>query len=205
MCDSTSNVVRLSEITAPVYKPFWRTKATYVVCKGSRASGKSKHAALWIISNMMKYPLANTLVVRKVLDTMRDSVCADLIWAIKRLGVDEYWDYPKKKTSPLIITYIPTGQKILFKGLDDAQKTTSISVSTGVLCWMFIEEAFEVDNEKDFNMLDESIRGELPDGYFKRVMLVFNPWSESTWIKPRFFNKEADKCSLPYKVYHLWH
>lgn len=192
MCDSTSNVVRLSEITAPVYKPFWRTKATYVVCKGSRASGKSKHAALWIISNMMKYPLANTLVVRKVLDTMRDSVCADLIWAIKRLGVDEYWDYPRKKTSPLIITYIPTGQKILFKGLDDAQKTTSISVSTGVLCWMFIEEAFEVDNEKDFNMLDESIRGELPDGYFKRVMLVFNPWSESTWIKPRFFDKEAD-------------
>ena len=192
MSENVSNVVRLSEVTAPAYKPYWRTKATYVVNKGSRASGKSKHAALWIISNMMKYPLANTLVVRKVLDTMRDSVCADLIWAIKRLKVEEYWDYPKKKTSPLLITYIPTGQKILFKGLDDAQKTTSVSVSTGVLCWMFIEEAFEVDSEADFDMLDESIRGELPDGYFKRVMLVFNPWSDSTWIKARFFDNPAD-------------
>lgn len=185
-------VVRLSEITAPAYKCFWRTDKTYVVCKGSRGSGKSKHAALWIISNMMKYPLSNTLVVRKVLDTMRDSVCADLIWAIKRLKVQDYWDCPEKKSSPLLITYKPTGQKIIFKGLDNAAKVTSVSVSTGVLCWMFIEEAFEIDDENDFNMLDESIRGELPDGYFKRVMLVFNPWSDSTWIKARFFDDPHD-------------
>ena len=115
---------------------------------------------------MMRYPLANTLVVRKVLDTMRDSVCADLIWAIKRLHVEDYWDYPISKTSPLLMVYKPTGQKIIFKGLDNAAKVTSVSVSTGVLCWMFVEEAFEVDSEDDFNMLDESIRGELPDGYF---------------------------------------
>ena len=185
-------VVQLSEVTAPVYKPFWRSPATYIVCKGSRASGKSKHAALWIISNMMRYPLANTLVVRKVGDTMRDSVCADLIWAIKRLKVEEYWDYPQKKSSALIIIYKPTGQKILFKGLDDSQKTTSVSVSTGVLCWMWLEEAFEVDDEKDFDTLDESIRGELPEGYFKRVLIIFNPWSESTWIKERFFDHPAD-------------
>ena len=187
-----ANVVNLSEVTAPAYKLFWRTNKTYVVCKGSRASGKSKHAALWIISNMMQYPLANTLVVRKVFDTMRNSVAADLIWALKRLKVEEYWDYPKKKSSALEFTYLPTGQKILFKGLDVAQKTTSISVPTGVLCWMWIEEAFEVDSEEDFDTLDESIRGELPEGYFKRVILIFNPWSESTWIKPRFFDNPAE-------------
>lgn len=187
-----ANEVKLSEVTAPAYKPFWRTDKTYVVCKGSRASGKSKHTALWVISKMMEYPLANTLVVRKVFDTMRDSVSADLIWAIKRLKVEEYWDYPTKKSSALVFTYLPTGQKILFKGLDVAQKTTSISVSTGVLCWMWIEEAFEVDSEEDFDTLDESIRGELPDGYFKRVILIFNPWSESTWIKPRFFDNPSD-------------
>ena len=183
------NIIRLSEVTAPAYKCFWRTNKTYVVCKGSRGSGKSKHAALWIISQMMRYPLANTLVVRKVLDTMRDSVCADLIWAIKRLHVEDYWDYPISKTSPLLMVYKPTGQKIIFKGLDNAAKVTSVSVSTGVLCWMFIEEAFEVDSEDDFNMLDESIRGELPAGYFKRVIMVFNPWSDSTWIKARFFDE----------------
>lgn len=186
-------IVKLSEVTAPAYKPFWRSKATYIVCKGSRASGKSKHAALWLIYSMMKFPLANALVVRKVLDTMRDSVCADLIWAMHRLKVEEYWDYPTKKTSPLIITYKPTGQKIIFKGLDDSKKATSVSVSVGVLCWLFIEEAYEIDDEADFDTLDESIRGELPPGYFKRVLMIFNPWSESTWIKSRFFDAPSDK------------
>lgn len=196
-----SETIKLSEITAPVYKPFWRTDKTYVVCKGSRASGKSKHMALWLITNMMKYPLANALVVRKVGDTMRDSVCADLIWAIKRLKVEEYWDYPTKKSAALVITYIPTGQKILFKGLDNAQKATSVSVSQGVLCWMLIEEAFEIDSESDFEMLDESIRGELPPGYFKRVMMVFNPWSESTWIKKRFFDNPPNDVLLMTTTY----
>lgn len=190
---SGQEIVKLSEVTAPAYKPFWRSKATYIVCKGSRASGKSKHAALWLIYSMMKYPLANALVVRKVLDTMRDSVCADLIWAMHRLKVEEYWDYPIKKTSPLIITYKPTGQKIIFKGLDDSKKATSVSVSVGVLCWLFIEEAYEIDDEADFDTLDESIRGELPSGYFKRVLMIFNPWSESTWIKARFFDAPSDK------------
>lgn len=186
-----NKVVKLSEITAPAYKPFWRSEATYIVCKGSRASGKSKHAALWLIYSMMRYPLANALVVRKVLDTMRDSVCADLIWAMWRLGVEEYWDYPQKKTSPLVITYKPTGQKIIFKGLDDSKKATSVSVSVGVLCWLFIEEAYEIEDEADFDTLDESIRGKLPPGYFKRVLMIFNPWSESTWIKRRFFDNPA--------------
>ena len=148
---------------------------------------------LWIIANMMDYGnrglLANTLVVRKVERTLKDSCFADLKWAIYRLGVEDYW---KCTLSPLEMTYIPTGQKILFRGLDDPIKITSISVDKGSLCWCWIEEAYEIMNENDFNMLDESIRGQVDDGLFKQITLTLNPWNEKHWIKKRFFDVEKE-------------
>jgi phage terminase large subunit len=135
----------------------------------------------------MRYPQANLLVVRKVFGTLKDSCYSDLKWAIHRLSVDSLFDC---KLSPLEITYRPTGQKILFRGLDDPLKITSITVDVGCLCWMWIEEAYEVSSEDDFNMLDESIRGEVSDGLFKQVTLTFNPWSDKHWLKKRFFDAE---------------
>lgn len=134
---------------------------------------------------MMQYPEANTLVVRKTFNTLRDSCYSDLKWAAQRLGVAHLWEFTK---SPLYATYKPTGQQIFFRGLDDPQKIASISVPVGYLCFMWIEEAFEVDKEEDFDMLDESIRGEIPDYLFKQITLTFNPWYESHWIKKRFFD-----------------
>lgn len=182
-------MLKLSEIVLPAYYEFWNTKKTYVVCKGSRGSGKSKHAALWHIYYMMKYPLSNTLVVRKIERTLRDSCYSDLKWAIHQLGVDAQW---RCTTSPLEMTYIPTGQKILFRGLDDGYKITSISVPTGVLNFLWLEEFFEISKEDDFDILDESIRGVLPEGYWKRVTATFNPWSEKHFVKKRFFDDPSD-------------
>lgn len=181
--------IRLSEIVLPAYYEFWKTKKTYVVAKGSRGSGKSKHAALWVIYHMMRFSQANTLVVRKVERTLRDSAYSDLKWAIERLGVSHLW---KATTSPLEITYIPTGQKILFRGLDDGYKITSISVPTGVLCWVWMEEFYEITKEEDFDIIDESIRGQMPAGLWKRVMCTFNPWSDRHFAKKRFFDTKAD-------------
>lgn len=86
------------------------------------------------------------------------------------------------------MTYKPTGQKIYFRGLDDPLKVTSITVDIGCLCWMWIEEAYEISSEDDFNMLDESIRGAVPEGsgLFKQITLTLNPWNEHHWIKKRF-------------------
>lgn len=182
-------VKKLSEIVLPAYREFWKTKKTYVVCKGSRGSGKSKHAALWHIYHMMKYPLSNTLVVRKVERTLRDSCYSDLKWAIHQLGVEAFWNCT---TSPLEMTYIPTGQKILFRGLDDGYKITSISVPKGVLCFLWFEEFYEIMKEDDFDILDESIRGTLPEGYWKRITATFNPWSEKHFVKKRFFDNPDD-------------
>ena len=182
--------VKLPEVVGKGYGSFWRWKGRYRVCKGSRASKKSKTTALWFVYNLMKLSGANLLVVRKTFRTLKDSCFTELKWAIKRLGVEHLWNV---KESPLEMVYLPTGQKIYFRGLDDPLKVTSITVDTGSLCWMWIEEAYEIMNEADFDMLDESIRGEVPGTLFKQITLTFNPWNEHHWIKKRFFDIPDDE------------
>lgn len=125
----------MKEVVGGGYGDFWKTKKRYVVCKGSRASKKSKTAALWHIVKIMKHPGANALVIRKTERTLRDSCFADLKWAIHRLGYDSEWT---ARTNPLELIYNPTGQKILFRGLDNPLKLTSISVDTGAICFCWI-------------------------------------------------------------------
>lgn len=182
------NVLPLSSVVGGGYNKFWHYKGRYRVCKGSRASKKSTTTALNIIKRMIEYPDANTLVVRKVFRTLKDSCFTQLKWAIHRLQVERDWEI---KESPLEMTYRPTGQKIYFRGLDDPLKVTSITVEHGYLCWCWIEEAYEISNEKDFDMLDESIRGAIPPetGLFKQITLTFNPWNEHHWLKARFFDR----------------
>lgn len=177
--------VHLPELVGRGYKTFWNFKGRYRVVKGSRRSKKSKTTALWFIWGIGKYPDSNLLVVRKTYRTLKDSCFTELKWAIKRLGVEQWWDI---KESPLEMTYKPTGQKIYFRGLDDPLKITSIAVEVGVLSWMWVEEAYEITKEEDFDTLAESMLGDCPDGLFKQITLTFNPWNEKTWIKKRFFD-----------------
>jgi phage terminase large subunit len=182
-------MIKLPEIVGEGYGNYWRFKGRYRVVKGSRASKKSTTTAMNMIYRIMKYPQSNVLVVRKTFRTLQDSCFAQLKWAIRRLNVEEYFDY---KYSPLEIVYKPTGQKILFRGLDDPLKVTSVTVNVGYLCFLWIEEAYEITNESDFDMLDESIRGEVPDELFKQITMTFNPWNERHWIKKRFFDAPKD-------------
>lgn len=187
--------VFLPDIVGKGYGTYWNFKGRYRVVKGSRASKKSTTTALNLIYRIMAYPGSNGLVVRKVFRTVKDSCFSQLKWAISRLGVSKYW---KATTSPLELIYIPTGQKILFRGLDDPLKIASVSVDTGYLCFLWIEEAYEIMNEADFDLLDESIRGEVPENLFKQVTLSFNPWNERHWIKKRFFDSpnNTDKLAI---------
>lgn len=177
--------ISLSKIVGDGYADFWDFKGRYRVVKGGRGSKKSTTTAMNTICRMMEYPLANTLVVRKVYKDHKDSTYAQLKWAIHRLGVQDHWEWTK---SPLEIRYKPTGQKILFRGLDDPMSVTSITVDMGYLCFAWFEEAFQIMNEDDFNKVDMSIRGELPPGYFKQITITFNPWSEKHFLKRRFFD-----------------
>jgi len=134
--------------------------------------------------HLMENPDANLLVVRRVYRTLKDSCFADLRWAVRRLGVEAKWTF---RTSPgLEATHIETGQTIFFRGLDDPLKINSIAVPRGQLTWLWVEEAFEVKEEADFDMLDEAIRGE--SEVFKQITLTFNPWDARHWLKGRFFD-----------------
>lgn len=190
-----TNVLKISlpKIVGKGYKDYWNFKGRYRVCKGSRASKKSKTTALNFIYRIMKYPQSNLLVVRKVFRTLKDSAYTDLRWAIRQLHVEQYWEY---KESPLELVYKPTGQKILFRGLDEPMKLTSITVDVGHLCWAWIEEAYEITKESDFDTLDESIRGQVTGDLFKQITLTFNPWNEGHWIKKKFFDAEPSNDIL---------
>lgn len=183
----------LSDLIGRGYKDFWNSKKRFRVIKGSRASKKSVTAAYWIIINMMAYPESNALVLRRYERTLRDSCFAVLQWVLNQLCVASCW---KVTTSPLEMTYLPTGQKILFRGLDDPLKVTSITVKHGVLNYVWLEESYEVENEDTFNKIEMSIRGKMPKGYFKSFILTFNPWSEC-WLKTRFFdNPDEDTLAM---------
>lgn len=185
----TDRIIHLPDVVGKGYGSFWNFKGRYRVCKGSRASKKSTTTSMNMIYRIMKYPNSNGLVVRKTYRTLKDSCFSQLKWAIHRLGVEKYW---RATVAPLELTYLPTGQKILFRGLDDPLKVASVTVDTGVLCFLWIEEGYEILRESDFNMLDESIRGEVPEGLFKQITITMNPWNDRHWIKKRFFDAEDD-------------
>lgn len=183
----TANRKSLSDYVGGGYGKFWHYKGRYRVCKGSRASKKSKTTALWYAAwlNKKGYENANLVVFRKTYRTLKDSCFTDLKWALDRLGLLRDWAIT---LSPLEMTRKSTGQKILFRGLDDPLKVASITVGHGSLCWAWLEEAYEVMNESDFDLLDEAIRGECPAPLFKQWTITFNPWNERHWLKRRFFD-----------------
>ena len=104
------------------------------------------------------------------------------------LRVEHLWKAAKE---PLELTYVPTGQRILFRGMDNVEKLASTTVERGYLCWVWLEEAFEIASEADFDKLDLSVpRGELPKPLFKQTTITFNPWDENHWLKGRFFDRD---------------
>ena len=195
------DIIRKIDISAVVgqgYGTFWRYRGRYRVVKGGRRAKKSATAALWYIYHLMKYPKANLLVVRRYANGHRDSTWAQLRWAAKRLGVAHLW---RSTRTPLALEYLPTGQKILFRGMDDPESIHSITVERGYLCWVWIEEAFQIEEEGAFNKLDMSIRGDMEEGYFKQLTLTFNPWSGQHWLKERFFDRDTEEVLALTKTY----
>ncbi len=184
---------RISDKVGKGYDDFWNDKNRYRILKGGKGSKKSTTTALNFIYRIMKYKNSNLLVVRAVMNTHRNSTFAQLKWAQNKLGVAHLWH---NTVSPMEMTYIPTGQKIIFRGFDDVLKLASTTVSKGYLCWVWIEEAYEIENEDDFDKLDVSVpRGEIEKGLFKQTTLTFNPWSEHHWLKKRFFESKQKNVS----------
>jgi len=182
--------IYIKQLTGAGYESFWNCTRRYRVVKGGRMSKKSKTCALWYVYHIMKFyhvfgVKPCLLVIRKYLNTHRTSTRADLQWAIDKLKVNHLWQIPKAE---LTLTYKPSGQQIIFRGLDEPDSLTSISVPVGFLCWCFIEEFYQISNELDFDKLDLSFRGEVPYPMYKQLTGIMNPWNDLWWGKARFFD-----------------
>ncbi|MFP7243098.1 PBSX family phage terminase large subunit [Pediococcus pentosaceus] len=185
--------IDVPNLVSEAYYPLFTSRDRYLVYKGSRGSGKSVAASFKIIVDLVAYPYVNWLVIRQYYSTHKDSTFAGIKWAAYYLGVDKLFKFT---TSPLEITYLPTGQKVFFRGMDDPLKITSIRATTGNLCRVLYEEAYELKSESDFQTVEESIRGLLddPHGYYQSI-LMFNPWSDKHWLKSEFFDKETRRAN----------
>ncbi|MCC2070765.1 PBSX family phage terminase large subunit [Staphylococcus epidermidis] len=185
----TDSKVSIAKKIGGGYNEFWHNKNFYRVVKGSRGSKKSKTTALNFIYRLMMYDWANLLVVRRFSNTNKQSTYTDLRWATNKLGVKHLFKFNDSLPE---ITYKPTGQKILFRGLDDPLKITSITVENGILCWAWFEEAYQIETFDKFSTVVESIRGSIDDSdFFKQITVTFNPWSERHWLKPTFFDEDT--------------
>ncbi len=178
--------IKISDAVGGGYDDYWNCKKRYRVLKGGKGSKKSATTALNLIYRLIKHPESNILVVRAVMNTHRDSTFAQLKWAQEKLGVSSLF---RNTVSPLEMTYLPTGQKIIFRGFDDVLKLASTTVEKGYLNFVWVEEAYEIDSLEDFEKLDLSVpRGAVPENLYKQTTITFNPWNEKHWLKKRFFD-----------------
>lgn len=175
--DKNTVNVNIAEVVGRDYREFWNSKERYRVIKGGRGSKKSYTTALNLIYNLVKYNALygvkpNILVIRRYYNTHKDSTFPQLITAMHRLGVRDYFHITK---NPMEMIYKPSNQKIIFKGLDNPESITSITVEEGHLCWCWCEEAYQLESEEAFDKLDMSFRGQLPPELYIQFTLSMNP------------------------------
>lgn len=176
-----------------------KSRARYLVLKGSAGSGKSVDSAQQYILRLMRDKGRNLLAMRKSEVTNRDSTFAELQSAIYRMGVADYWQIVQ---SPLELRCV-NGNKAIFRGMNDArqrEKLKSITFSQGKLTDIWLEEATEFA-QSDVEILDDRLRGELPDGLFYQMRLTFNPVSSSHWIKKVYFDREDANVFTHHSTY----
>ena len=174
----------------PCFKEVNRSRKRYIAMKGSAGSGKSVDTAQNYILRLMSDKGRNLLCVRKSDITNRDSTYAELSGAIFRMFGDKYKRYWDIKSSLLSIECKINGNMIIFRGVNDEkqrEKLKSITFKRGKLTDVWIEEATEI-TQSDFEIIDDRLRGELPDGQFYQIRLTFNPVSKNHWIKKVFFD-----------------
>lgn len=176
--------VNLTDVIAPAFYPVhWDIidgKHTYYDLYGGRGSTKSSFISTEIILGMMedaeKGLFSNAAIFRKVGNTLRDSVYEQIEWAIDALGVSDLWE---SLLSPMQHIYKPTGQKILYRGLDKAKKTKSVKTSKGYIKYLWFEELDEFAGIEEIRTVQQSV---LRGGSKFVVFKSFNPpISKNNW------------------------
>lgn len=187
----------------PCFKEVNRSKKRYIVEKGSAGSGKSVDAAQEYILRLMRDKGRNLVAMRKSDITNRDSTFAELTGAIYRMFGDKADQYWKITSNPMKITCRINGNQIIFRGMNDEkqrEKLKSITFQKGKLTDVWLEEATEF-TQADLEIIDDRLRGALPDGLFYQIRMTFNPVNRNHWIKRVFFDLPDENVLCHHSTY----
>ena len=143
------------------------------VLEGGRGSTKSSFASVELVLLLIRHPDCHAVVMRQVANTLRTSVYAQICWAVTALGLTQKF---KCTVSPMECTYLPTGQKIMFFGMDDPGKIKSIKVPFGYIGMAWFEEFDQFGGPEIIRNVEQSL---LRGGSFSFTLKSFNPPSSA--------------------------
>lgn len=187
-------MIKLDRLIAPAFYGVHRDvragRHTHYWLGGGRGSTKSSFVSLEVILGMMADPQANGMALRKVGVNLKDSVFEQLLWSVEALGVGQFW---QAKLSPLELVYIPTGQKLLFRGADEPRKIKSTKFRRGYCKYLWYEEVDEFGGMEEIRNINQSLmRG--GDRFF--AFYSFNPpKSQRSWVNAEMLEERPDKLA----------
>lgn len=189
---------KISELITPkFYEPYSHIKNkryTHYVFRGGRGSSKSSNLSILLILRMIQQP-ANGVVIRKVARTLENTVYAQLEWAINYMGISEYFNLKK---SPMEMTYLPTGNKIVFLGADDTDKVKGLVGAKFPFAWAWFEEVAEFKSQKEVQSIINSVlRGTLDESIRYQFFYSYNPPA----IKQHWCNRKWALSTVPENTY----
>lgn len=187
---------RLTDIIAPsfyeLHNDIKNNKYTHYWLKGGRGSTKSSFISVEVILGIMKNPGTNAVAIRKVGLYLKDSVYEQLTWAIDILGVADLW---QTKLSPLELVYLPTGQRILFRGADKPKKIKSTKARKGYIRYIWYEELDEFLGMEEIRTINQTL---MRGGSKFDVFYSYNPpQSQRNWVNEESLVDRDDR-----KVHH---
>lgn len=174
--------MRLSGLIAPdfreLHKAIKASPPEELWCKGGRGSTKSSFLAIEVLLGLAKDPAAHAFVSRRYDNELRDSVFGQVVWAANKLGIAHLWRF---MTSPMQAVNVITGQKILFRGIDNPLKAKSINLGKGYIKYFWAEEVDQYGSMEELRSILQSVfRGE---GEHKTAMFSYNPpKSMRAWV-----------------------
>lgn len=184
--------IRLSEKIGSAFyevaRDVFKHGHTHYDFSGGRGSLKSSTVSILVPPLLINNPGTHALVLRKVANTIRDSVYAQYIWAIGELGMAAYWE---AKVSPMELIYKPTGQKIMFRGADDPMKIKSIKVPFGYIAVTHFEEKDQFAGRAEIRtILQSTMRG---GSKFWNFESYNPPISRDNWANKDSLEERADR------------
>ena len=184
--------VRLSTVIGPAFhllaRDVFSHGHTHYDLSGGRGSLKSSCVSVLVPLLIVSNPNTHALVLRKVANTIRDSVYAQYLWAIGELGMAAYWE---AKVSPMELIYRPTGQKIMFRGADDPMKIKSIKVPFGYIAITHFEEKDQFAGRAEIRtILQSTMRG---GSTFWNFESYNPPISRDNWANKDSLEERTDR------------